>query len=580
MRYRTSPTSTASSTPGRGSSRATSSYRTSQTAATAASWRKGMQAKYKSMPCLGGYLDGTVETKVGKGNRRIFDGLDENWGNHRIALFQTSDCRNESHDDLGKHSTWVKWATPTAEALRQACLAEDSRISQKEPQLPCDQPTSADTDDIANPLSSGRRLIEATLKPLGGQVEIHFTLNSIPHVVRRQAETGETFLKVGDGELERAREDDVRALLPIHACSQKQLSSVSVRVEELNRFVTAPIRARLDDIDRSISDVSGRLRENYATLQRFRDLHANVARSVLLEKSLADQAANLRASLSGLSDEDRVLLDDKPAVDAARRAMIQWRRDLDQSVESVEALAQQILGTADSLTAITGAPATLSAPVETVRTENRSLLSGLASALASAAAAAAAHTALADAGTLASQRRSTEVELGRLDAAYEDVKARSTAHETKLAGLNDVGARRTTAADLLAEQQRELAGLGNPQEVHARLRSCGRGTANCSRHRTREPITRAGSLTPSSGRDATRPIGHDRPADPPHRHPVNGHYRPYATREIQAELQSGRCHTAERWLSVCSTSHRDRNRMSALGCRRSAHMRGSRRLGR
>lgn len=381
--------------------------------------RKGMQAKYKSMPCVGGYLDGTVETKVGTGNRRIFDGLDENWGNHRIALFQTSDCRNELYDDLGKHSTWVKWATPTAEALRQACLAENSRISQKEPRLPgiyisriyvsnskflgpvelflnpqytaliggrgtgkstildylrwclCDQPTSADTDDIANPMSRRRRLIDATLKPLGGHVEVHFTLNSIPHVVRRQAETGETLLKVGDGELERVREDDVRALLPIHAYSQKQLSSVSVRVEELNRFVTAPIRARLDDFDRSISDVSGRLRENYATLQRFRDLQANVARSVLLEKSLADQAANLRASLSGLSDEDRVLLDEKPAVDAARRAITSWRRDTDQSVNSVEALAQQILGTADSLTPISGAPATLATSAEMVRTENQ-----------------------------------------------------------------------------------------------------------------------------------------------------------------------------------------------------------------
>jgi type III restriction enzyme len=479
--------------------------------------RKGMQTKYKSMPCVGGYLDGTVETKVGTGNRRIFDGLDEHWGNHPIALFQTSDCRNQSYDDLGKHSTWVKWATPTAEALRQACLAEDSRISQKEPQLPgiyisrvsvsnskflgpvelllnpqytaliggrgtgkstvldylrwclCDQPTSADTDDIANPMSRRRRLIEATLKPLGGQVEVHFTLNAIPHVVRRQAESGETFLKVGDGGLERVREDDVRALLPIHAYSQKQLSSVSVRVEELNRFVTAPIRARLDDFNRSISDVSGRLRENYATLQRFRDLQASVARSFLIEKSLADQAANLRASLSGLSSEDRVLLDDKPAVDAARRAMTQWLRDLDQSVESVEALAQQILGTVDSLTAIADAPATLAAPVETVRTESQSLLSGLASALASAAVAV--RAAVAEAKPLAAHRHSTEVELDRLDAAYENVKARSTAHEAKLTELNDVEARRTTAADLLSEQQRELAGLGNPQEIHARLRS-------------------------------------------------------------------------------------------------------------
>ncbi len=86
--------------------------------------RAGMQAKYKTMPCVGGYIDGKVDTKVGVGNRRIFDGLDNNWGNHRIALFQTSDNRTETFADLGKHSTWVKWSKPTAEAIRQAGESE------------------------------------------------------------------------------------------------------------------------------------------------------------------------------------------------------------------------------------------------------------------------------------------------------------------------------------------------------------------------------------------------------------------------------------------------------------------------
>jgi type III restriction enzyme len=479
--------------------------------------RKGMQAKYKSMPCVGGYLDGAVESKVGSGNRRIFDGLDENWGNRRIALFQTSDCRDQSYADLGKHSTWVKWAKPTAEALRQACLAQDSRISQKEPQLPqihvsqisvsnskflgpidlllnpqytaliggrgtgkstildylrwclCDQPVSADTDDVANPMSRRRRLIDSTLKPLGGQVEVHFTINAIPHVVRRYAETGDTLLKVGDGEIKRVREEDVRALLPIHAYSQKQLSSVSVRVDELNRFVTAPIRGRLDDFDRSISDVTGRLRENYAALQRFRDLQANISRSLLLEKSLADQAANLRDSLTGLSGQDRETLAEKPSVDGTRRALSQWRRSVTESIESVESLVQQILRTTDALAVSPEAPRTLAAPVEAIRAASQSLLSRLASELANSAATA--REILADAGALGSQRRAAEAEVDRLDAAYEEVKAQSTAHEAKLAELGRVEERRAAAADLLAEQEQEIAGMGTPQEVHSTLRS-------------------------------------------------------------------------------------------------------------
>ena len=43
--------------------------------------RSGMGTEYKSMPCVGGYLDGTAEKKAknGSGNRNIFDGLDANY---------------------------------------------------------------------------------------------------------------------------------------------------------------------------------------------------------------------------------------------------------------------------------------------------------------------------------------------------------------------------------------------------------------------------------------------------------------------------------------------------------------------
>jgi hypothetical protein len=47
-----------------------------------------------------------------------------------IAFFQTSDSRRQDHQDLGKFSTWIKWATPTAETLlpsvlsaRNACIS-------------------------------------------------------------------------------------------------------------------------------------------------------------------------------------------------------------------------------------------------------------------------------------------------------------------------------------------------------------------------------------------------------------------------------------------------------------------------
>jgi type III restriction enzyme len=95
----------------------------------------GRFAVFQEMPCVGGYIDGSV-SKRGTGNRAIVAGKNREYGFKSIGIFQTSDNRKRDHSDLGKHTTWVKWAEPTAEALRQACLAKESRLSQDEPQLP------------------------------------------------------------------------------------------------------------------------------------------------------------------------------------------------------------------------------------------------------------------------------------------------------------------------------------------------------------------------------------------------------------------------------------------------------------
>ena len=182
--------------------------------------RAGAAPKYSAMPCVGGYLDGSID-KLGKGNRNILGGKASEYGNKRIAFFQTSDNRRDDHQGLGSVSTWIKWAIPTAEALRQACLAQESRVSQEQPRLPtvtiesisvsnsrflgpfdlnfnsqynaliggrgtgkstileylrwalCDQPPpSEEADDTPNYLARRRRLIADTLKPLSATVDV------------------------------------------------------------------------------------------------------------------------------------------------------------------------------------------------------------------------------------------------------------------------------------------------------------------------------------------------------------------------------------------------------------------------
>ena len=352
--------------------------------------RTGAAPKYRAMPCVGGYLDGSIE-QLGQGNHNIINGAAREYGNKRIAVFQTSDSRREDHADLGSVSTWVKWATPTAEALRQACLAQESRVSQVIPRLPtvtissislsnsrflgpfdlkfnpqysaliggrgtgkstileylrwalCDQPPPGmEEDDTPNYLARRRRLIDYTLKPLKATVEVKFEVNGVPHTVRRGSANGDLLMKIGADDMRPCSEDDVRRLLPIQAYSQKQLSDVSVRVDELLRFITAPIRGKLDAIEERLSDRAERIKETYATVRRRRVLSRTLEERQLAETSLSEQAEALRAGLIGLSESDRALLHRGKVFSAAGQVVESWREGINTFRENVKALRRTV----------------------------------------------------------------------------------------------------------------------------------------------------------------------------------------------------------------------------------------------
>ncbi|MDX0321579.1 AAA family ATPase [Sinorhizobium meliloti] len=334
--------------------------------------RNGQHGKYTEMPWVGGYTDGEF-AKLRGGTKNILAGKDKAWGNKRIACIQTSDSRRDDHATLGVPSTWIKWATPKAEAIRQACLAQESRISLEAPRVPetyiasirvsnssflgpldlelnpqysaliggrgtgkstvleyirwtlCDQPPAGDEDESPNYQARRRRLIEGTLKALAATVQVTYVLNGVPHVVRRSAMDGSVQLKIGISPLAPCTEEEVRTLLPIQAYSQKQLSDVSVRVDELTRFIIAPIKGDLDRLERKATDRANHIREAYATRQRFRDLSALLHNRMLEESSITAQANTLRDSLTGLSEDDRNLLGQGKIYNAAQSAVAAWR---------------------------------------------------------------------------------------------------------------------------------------------------------------------------------------------------------------------------------------------------------------
>lgn len=318
--------------------------------------RSGFAQAYRSMPCVGGYLDGPV-TQLGRGNQSILDGNDRQYGEKKLGLFQTSDNRSADFRSLGVHSTWVKWATPTAEALRQACLASETRLSQEEPIRPavvitrlevsnskflgpvdvyinpqyscliggrgtgkstileylrwalCDQPpTYSDEDEAATYQEKRANLIERTLTPFEGVVTVSFTLNSVPHVVHRSPQTKEVSLKIGQGDFQPCTESDIRDLLPLQAYSQKQLSAVGTRTDELVRFIRTSIKADLDRLGREIEAQKEHVKSVFGSLMRKRKLQRELDRHRLELDSLTLQVDALRRDLKGVSEADRAVL--------------------------------------------------------------------------------------------------------------------------------------------------------------------------------------------------------------------------------------------------------------------------------
>ena len=97
--------------------------------------RKGFHEAYSKMPSVGGYVDGKFESG-GEGYTKIINGEVDAYGFKSIAIIQTSDYRGDKTLKDINISTWIKWKEPTAEALRQACLAKESRIGLSEPEIP------------------------------------------------------------------------------------------------------------------------------------------------------------------------------------------------------------------------------------------------------------------------------------------------------------------------------------------------------------------------------------------------------------------------------------------------------------
>ncbi len=492
---------------------------------------------YKNMPCVGGYLDGSI-TQLGDGNKKIIAGEDRSYGFKTIAVIQTSDNRNRNFSDLGKHTTWIKWSKPTAEALRQACLAKESRISQEDPDIPniylisvkisnskflgpfeiefnpqynaiiggrgtgkstileyirwglCDQPMNIEMDEELATIQNRRKnLIEKTLQRFEGEVKVSFLVNNILHIVKRNSSTHELQLRIGDGEYEVCKEDDIRNLLPIQAYSQKQLSNVGVRIEELKRFIELPIRKKLEKIKFSIEEVSVNMQNVYRYFMRKKAVEHEIEKHNIEMKSLNTQANNLRKKLKGISEEDRKIIEQKESYDNEELLISNWKEE----IESFHLKLVELKKT------VKGSPQKIESESKIVNKENiQEIYNKMAGKYKKAV------ESITELEEVLKSKKSEKLDKlinewesvkEQYDKKYEGAKNKSKSNRKQLAEIKKIEDRLLEINKELSERKKDLEQLGEPEREYKKYREEWLNDQNTRIELLKEQINRFNSLS-------------------------------------------------------------------------------------
>jgi chromosome segregation protein len=322
---------------------------------------------YRNMPCVGGYVDGSF---ANHGKSLILDGNDPSWGSKRIGVIQTSDSREADFSKLGASPTWIKWSAPTAEAIRQACLSPASRLCYSSPLVPdnwissmevsdsryfggftvsfspqlntiiggrgsgkstvleylrwalCDQAyvhSGDEGSELPNYEKRRRSLVSGTLEPTHGTVTVHYIRHGVPHRIRREAGTNKVYLKIGENPEQEANEEIIQSLAQIQGYSQKQLSHVSVRAQELERLLTAPITQDLSNVEAEIKSHASALRQAFENCESKRALQDQLQTIQLDLDSKVQQVGALTNEVKDLPEEQRNQIDAHPAFSEGSR---------------------------------------------------------------------------------------------------------------------------------------------------------------------------------------------------------------------------------------------------------------------
>lgn len=355
---------------------------------------EGSHADFWRMPYVGGYLDRgqTLDTLLAK-NRQRLSGELEQWSVRRIYPLPTSDCRSADRAHLGTNNTWIKVAAPTAEAVRQAFLGFQSRISIGPPRLaslavaklkiegsailaPTEISLSPELNSFIGGRGSGksslleylafalgrsssdaqrdhysetarmRDLITDTLTAKSATVTMDLLQDgAVFTIVRSPATSYQPKITYPNGTSQTISTKELRALFPAVVYSQGELAEIGkqagtkAELSDLLQFVDADYKREDDRLLAAIASTKGSVTSAVQKQEEFWSQQANLHRLMTSRDSLRQRVAALEKTLPKLSAEDQatVAFFDEAAEFEAKR--IQASKHADQIVGDLVATA-------------------------------------------------------------------------------------------------------------------------------------------------------------------------------------------------------------------------------------------------
>ena len=356
----------------------------------------GGAPRFAALRCDGVYVE-VPYTELEASTLATAYGNHAEWGKRRRAIVPTGDNRRAGWARLGAHDCWMRLGENTIEALGQAFLADEARISYVTPSVPAERVTAItilSTLTGAEPLKitindgftaviggrgSGKSAVleylrfgigraEADLVPEGGagrrrEREVNLVNQTLAGgwvaVTLDRQGVREEWTRRGDspqeievttvGGTERLSLAMARQRFPARAFHQKELSTTMVDAASAAENITGIAAAEIvDELRRNEGAIAGAVRSVGTALR-------NVAGHWQAERELADagsvvedlkrRLAALKAQMQagGVGSEDLATLADAPRHDRASNYLEDVKRRLELDVEAIEGIARSTL---------------------------------------------------------------------------------------------------------------------------------------------------------------------------------------------------------------------------------------------